>query len=1093
MRKLLTILLLATLSTFSYGVYLEKVPTRLVQPNGETLDVFITGDEFFRRVHDSEGYSIVQREDGWYVYAQYDAVQDDLVPSQYIVTSLPTRGLPMAKNIGISREKYIAKRKAYYEPTGTDASGASKNPLANNLRKGSKDAQQMNNIIICIGFSDTQNFINNFSYIDGMYSTNTNNNLHHYFSEMSYGQLDIVSSYYPPANGNVMRFYQDSNPRSYYLGNQNQAQREHTLLKNAVDWVNANYPIDPSLNLDLDNDDRCDFISFIVYGPVGNWSDLLWPHKWSLFTYNVQINGKRIYDYNFELEGSPAYFNVGTFCHEGYHVLGAPDLYHYNYGTNVYSVGGYDVMEATSNNKPQSMSAYMKSQYGEWVTGMVTAQLNHTYEVYPSYTNSGSDPEKPVIVKVPSSGTSQFYVVEYRKKTGNNYDNQNAVPGQGPLIYRVDTRFDGNASYNPNGGVYDGIYLFRPGSTPSGNSYTNGTLSSAPFTGTRTAFSGTTTPYAFTTENSIDNNVNIKDIAYDAVSDSYTFFYGTGSNFFEIANTTPIELGCNVDEEAMVEVNANIKWRVTVTPSEASSWIDMSKVSGLNTGTFTVKTVEINTTGVERTATLNFTGNNTTIEIEVTQQACDGILITPTELEFNADGTAIDGNKINIVAADAWTLSSSAAWVHTTPASGNGITEITVSCDANTAATRTATLTFNVGGEDMPTTVQITQNTPIYNIVLTANLAKGGTVEGGGNYELNEEVTINAIENTGYHFVNWTENDTEVSANATYTFTATSNRTLVANFEINSYTVTLSTNPEGAGTVTGGGTFEHDQNVSISATAQGEYKFLNWKENNEVISSSSSYSFTAAADRELVATFELRTYSTTFRTRNSTQESIQGATIFINGETLTTGTIGTATINLSNGTYNSTIEKEGYATVIQQVVVSSSAQTINITMREGYNVTLSVSEEHGNPLEGATITIDESLELTTDAEGKAVVVLQSGDYTYIVEKGGYSTVNGNFTVENGDAEFTIQLLDINETSISEVLVYPNPAENHLIITRSSTSNMQVEIYNVNGVVLQTTEMTDNTKEVDISALTTGIYFIRLTDNENSVTKRFIKK
>jgi hypothetical protein len=42
--------------------------------------------------------------------------------------------------------------------------------------------------------------------------------------------------------------------------------------------------------------------------------------------------------------------------------------------------------------------------------------------------------------------------------------------------------------------------------------------------------------------------------------------------------------------------------------------------------------------------------------------------------------------------------------------------------------------------------------------------------------------TVNATPNSGYRFVSWTENDSVVSTSASYTFTGSSDRALVANF-----------------------------------------------------------------------------------------------------------------------------------------------------------------------------------------------------------------------------------------------------------------------------------------------------------------------
>ncbi|MDW8069688.1 MAG: hypothetical protein RML46_12340, partial [Anaerolineae bacterium] len=92
-----------------------------------------------------------------------------------------------------------------------------------------------------------------------------------------------------------------------------------------------------------------------------------------------------------------------------------------------------------------------------------------------------------------------------------------------------------------------------------------------------------------------------------------------------------------------------------------------------------------------------------------------------------------------------------------------------------------------------------------YTITVSANPAAGGTVTGGGTYAHGATVTVTAQANPGYDFLNWTENGTVVSTDASYSFTATGNRTLVANFALKQYTITVSANPAAGGTVTGGG------------------------------------------------------------------------------------------------------------------------------------------------------------------------------------------------------------------------------------------------------------------------------------------------
>ena len=70
-----------------------------------------------------------------------------------------------------------------------------------------------------------------------------------------------------------------------------------------------------------------------------------------------------------------------------------------------------------------------------------------------------------------------------------------------------------------------------------------------------------------------------------------------------------------------------------------------------------------------------------------------------------------------------------------------------------------------------------------YTVTATANPTEGGSITGTGTYSEGANVTLNAIANEGYDFLNWTENGTVVSTQASYTFVVSSNRNLVANFE----------------------------------------------------------------------------------------------------------------------------------------------------------------------------------------------------------------------------------------------------------------------------------------------------------------------
>ena len=77
-----------------------------------------------------------------------------------------------------------------------------------------------------------------------------------------------------------------------------------------------------------------------------------------------------------------------------------------------------------------------------------------------------------------------------------------------------------------------------------------------------------------------------------------------------------------------------------------------------------------------------------------------------------------------------------------------------------------------------------------YTITAMASPIEGGTVSGGGTYMQGQTCTVTAIANEDYTFTNWTENDTQVSSDANYSFTVTGNRTLTAHFSANTGDVT---------------------------------------------------------------------------------------------------------------------------------------------------------------------------------------------------------------------------------------------------------------------------------------------------------------
>ena len=151
-------------------------------------------------------------------------------------------------------------------------------------------------------------------------------------------------------------------------------------------------------------------------------------------------------------------------------------------------------------------------------------------------------------------------------------------------------------------------------------------------------------------------------------------------------------------------------------------------------------------------------------------------------------------------------------------------------------------------------------------VILASNPPAGGTNSGSGSYTSGASVTINASPNTGYTFVNWTEGANIVSTSAAYTFVITANRTLVANFVINSYTLSTTANPSGGGTITKNPDqpkYNHGTQVLLTAVPNTGYTFTSWTEGSTILSTSAAYQIAMTSNRTIVANFKLNSYGLT--------------------------------------------------------------------------------------------------------------------------------------------------------------------------------------------------------------------------------------
>ena len=360
-----------------------------------------------------------------------------------------------------------------------------------------------------------------------------------------------------------------------------------------------------------------------------------------------------------------------------------------------------------------------------------------------------------------------------------------------------------------------------------------------------------------------------------------------------------------------------------------------------------------------------------------------------------------------------------------------------------------------------------------YEIAAVIAPSESGVVNGAGTYNHGEEITLTATANEGYKFINWTENGEVVSEEAEYSFEITKDRNLVANFELLSYNVTALVNPENAGVVNGAGTYNHGEEVALTATANEGYKFINWTENGEVVSEDAQYSFVVTSDRNLVANFEKKevtsvVYNVTTVVNPENVGVVIGSGVYYEGDNV----ILTA-IPIKNGYefVNWTEDGKVVSEDAQYSFVATSDRELvaNFVLLEYYVTAALSSAEAGEITGDGNYNHGEEVTLTATAhEGykfvnwteNGVVVSEDAEYSFAILKN--RNLVANFSSE--DIALNVVATAIDDNTIKVEWNAVESAESYNVYRASLTRNSEYEfIANVKETSFTDTGLDANTK------------------------------
>lgn len=337
----------------------------------------------------------------------------------------------------------------------------------------------LTNLVIFVCFSDEDVDEVRLAIGDSLigYFNGDDNSLKDYYQKESYNRIRVDSLF--AVDSTEYFIYRANKTRNEYKSVKKNTSastryREESVLLNAAVNAADEYFDYTGKNLDVNGDGFVDSVAFIVSGGYDSsdqnaWGGLLWPHSWELDVITskaggttAKLNGIKVNRYSFNFMTS---VNVGLLCHETGHVLGMPDLYHYDYDTNYVQVGAWDLMHLNSDT-PQYSLTYLRQKYLNVVGDDQIVDLTGD-GVYTLKPTTAATAEDVLAYRLILNENETLYM-EYRNKNVSTYDSM--LPGSGLIVYRVNGNAEGNTG-GRNRNVYfpDEVYVYRPNVESPGN------------------------------------------------------------------------------------------------------------------------------------------------------------------------------------------------------------------------------------------------------------------------------------------------------------------------------------------------------------------------------------------------------------------------------------------------------------------------------------------------------------------------------------------------------------------------------------------------------------------------------------------------
>lgn len=329
-------------------------------------------------------------------------------------------------------------------------------------------------------------------------------------------------------------------------------------------------------------------------------------------------------------------------------------------------------------------------------------------------------------------------------------------------------------------------------------------------------------------------------------------------------------------------------------------------------------------------------------------------------------------------------------------------------------------------------------------LTFTVSVASGGngtvTPSGDNTVDYGDDLPITASPATGYHFSHWVPSSglTVDNSNqaATQVSSVTASGTVTAFFNINTYTVTVSSGGNGTVSPAGDNTVDYGDDLTITAEPADGCHFIRWDAENVTVADNTAQS-TIVSDVTVSGTVTA-VFAVDINPGSIAVSGLSGnAEVFLYS---TSGWIGQKVLT-GNGTISNVLPgyyyiavKESGSRVYRERVTVNGNTTTSITVTTAGNVPLgfteidTIKDDNNVVISGSQFSSAVIDDIDRDGDGDLYLVTQGGTAYFYENESGYQLENTFSFALSSETVRCIRIVDFNYDNESELLVGLNTGE-----------------------------------------------------------------